>query len=198
MKKLTNLLLAIMAMALTVPAQAQFKTDKEPSPGFVKAIETILSDYPYNYRHITGELVEATGDWHQYVSTVSLPGSENCVVGVYHSELDTTASWQALMFRSETFSKAAAAYKRLYQQLTRCHLKMVDGSLYYLDGDYEEASEDSDFITSALTIRTADERFREFYVELELLYKLDEWVVNVNMVSKKKDSEVRPDWMSGR
>ncbi|WP_315822057.1 hypothetical protein [Paraflavitalea speifideaquila] len=196
MKKLTNLLLACMAMSFSV--HAQLKMDRDPSPGFIKAVETILGDFPYNYKHITGELVEATGDWHQYASTVILPGSETCVVGLYHSELDTTASWQALMFRSETFGKAAAAYKRLYQQLKLCRLKMVDGSIYYLDGDYEAASEETDFITSALTIQTADERFREFHIELELLYKLDEWVVNVNMVSKKKDSEVRPDWMTGK
>lgn len=192
-RRVTNLLLAVMVMSLSV--QAQFKLDKDPPPGFVKAVETILSDFPYNYRHITGELVDATGDWHQYASTVTLPGSETCLVGVYHSELDTTASWQALMFRSETFGKAASAYKRLYHQLNHCRLKMVDGSLYYLEGDYEEASEGMDFITTALKLQTSDERFREFYVELELLYKLDEWVVNVNMVSKKKDSEVRPDWM---
>lgn len=196
MKKLTNLLLAAMVMSLSV--HAQFKMDKDPSPGFVKAIETILGDFPYNYRHITGELVEATGDWHQYASTVTLPGSESCLIGVYHSALDTTASWQALMFRSETFGKAASAYKRLYQQLKHCRLKMVDGSVYYLDGDYEEATEEVDFITTALQIQTADERFREFHVELELLYKLDEWVVNVNMVSKKKDDEMRPDWMSSK
>ena len=196
MKKLTNLLLAVMVMSLSV--HAQFKMDKDPSPAFIKAVETILGDYPYNYRHITGELVEATGDWHQYASTVTLPGSESCLIGVYHSALDTTASWQALMFRSETFNKAASAYKRLYQQLKHCRLKMVDGSVYYLDGDYEEATEDLDFITSALKIQTADERFREFHVELELLYKLDEWVVNVNMVSKKKDDEMRPDWMSSK
>ena len=194
MKGVTNLLLALMVMSLSV--QAQFKMDKDPSPGFVKAMETILSDFPYNYKHITGDLVEATGDWHQYASTVMLPGSESCLVGYYHSELDTTASWQALMFRGETFKQAASAYKRLYQQLKHCRLKMVDGSVFYLDGDYEEATEETDFITSALKIQTADERFREFHVELELLYKLDEWVVNVNMVSKKKDSEVRPDWMA--
>lgn len=196
MKKLTNLLLAVMVMSLSV--HAQFRIDKDPPPGFVKAVETILGDFPYNYRHITGDLVEATGDWHQYASTVNLPGSEACLVGLYHSELDTTASWQALMFRSETFGKAAAAYKHLYQHLKLCKLRMVDGSVYYLDGDYEEALEDVDFTTSALRVETADERFKEFHIELELLYKLDEWVVNVNMVSKKKDSEVRPDWMTGK
>jgi virulence-associated protein VapD len=193
MKRVTNLLLAFMVMSLCV--QAQLKMDKQPSTGFAKAIETILSDFPYNYRHITGDLVEVTGDWHQYASRVMLPGAESCLVGVYHSELDTTASWQALMFRGETFKQAASAYKRLYQQLKHCRLKMVDGSVYYLDGDFEEATEEMDFITTALNVQTADERFREFHVELELLYKMDEWVVNLNMVSKKKDSEMRPDWM---
>jgi len=192
MKKVTNLLLAAMAMSLTV--HAQFKKDAASSPGFVKAIETILSDFPYNYKHITGELVEATGDWQQYASTVLIPGAENCLIGQYHSELDTTASWQALMFRGETFGQAAAAYKRLYHQLKQCHWRMVDGSVFYLDGDYEEATEEMDFVTSALLIQTADERFREFKIELEMLYKMDEWVVNINMVSKKKDSEMKPDW----
>jgi len=193
MKKLTNLLLAAMVMSL--PVHAQFRQDSQ-SPGFVKAVETILSDFPYNYKHITGELVEATGDWQQFASKVTIPGAETCLIGQYHSELDTTASWQALMFRGETFAQAAAAFKRLYRQLKQCRLKMVDGSVFYLDGDYEEATEEMDFVTSALKIQTADERFREFKVELEMLYKMDEWVVNINMVSKKKDSEVRPDWMT--
>ncbi|MDF2190197.1 hypothetical protein [Paraflavitalea sp. CAU 1676] len=195
MKKLTNLLLAVMALSLS--AHAQFKS--EPSnAGFIKAVETIMGDFPYNYKHITGELVEATGDWHQYSSTVKIPGSEHCVVGLYHSEIDTTASWQALLFRSDNFSKAKSAYKKLYQQLNQCRLRMVDGSVYFLNGEFEDVSEGMDFVTSAFRIQTADERFREFHVELELLYQLDEWVVNVNMVSKKKDNEVRPDWMTGR
>lgn len=196
MKKLTNLLLTCMVMS--VSAQAQFGHLKDQNPGFIKAVETILSDFPYNYKHITGELVEANGDWHQYASTVKLPGADFCVVGLYHSDLDTTASWQARMFHHEDFKKAKAAYKELYRQLNQCRLRMVDGSLYYLDGDYEEAAEELDFVTSAFKIQTADERFREFHVELELLYTLDEWVINVNMVSKKKDNEVRPDWMTGK
>jgi DNA modification methylase len=196
MKKVTNLLLAAMAMSLSV--HAQFKEDKFSSPGFIKAVETILSDFPYNYKHITGELVDATGDWQQFASKVTLPGAESCLIGQYHSELDTTASWQALMFRGETFKQAATAYKQLYRQLKQCKLKMVDGSLYYLNGEYEEATEEQDFVTSDFTILTADERFREFKIQLEMLYKMDEWVVNINFVSKKSDSEMRPDWMTGK
>lgn len=185
-------------MVMSLSVQAQFRSENASATGFIRAVETILSDFPYNYKHITGDLLEQTGDWHQYASTVTLPGAENCLIGLYHSELDTTASWQALMFRSETYGKAAAAYKRTYQQLKQCHLRMVDGSVYYLAGDYEPASESLDFVTTAFRIQTADERFREFHVELELLYQMDEWIVNVNMVSKKKDNEIRPDWMTGK
>jgi hypothetical protein len=196
MKRILNCLLAVMAM---VSAQAQSKgPDKAVTPAFTKAIETILGDFPHNYQHITGELVLAQGELEQYASIVTLPGAIQCVVGRYHSELDTTASWQALMFSKDDFTAAAAEYKRLYHRLQQCKLRMVDGSVYYLDGDYEDAAESTDFVTSTLTIQTADERFRRFKVEVELLYQTDAWVVNINMVSKKKDSEIRPDWMEGK
>lgn len=196
MKKISTLLVAVMAM---MTSHAQFRLlDKPAQPGFSKAVETILGDFPYNYKHITGEQVLQEVDMSQFASTVELPGAKSCLIAHYHSGLDTTASWQALMFRGEEFKDAANAYKRLYNQLKGCKLRMVDGSVFYLDGDYEAATEDRDFVTSALKIQTGDERFREFKVELELLYKMDEWVININMVSKKRDSEMRPDWWQGR
>ena len=179
-------------------SHAQIRLLEKQNPGFSKAIETIMGDFPYNYRHITGDLVLKEGDLSQFASTIELPGSQHCLIAHYHSGLDTTASWQAFMFSAEEFKDAAKEYKRLYNQLKGCKLRMVDGSVYFLDGDFDAASEERDFVTSALKIQTGDERFREFKVELELLYKMDEWVININMVSKKRDSEMRPDWMEGR
>jgi hypothetical protein len=193
MKRITNLLLAVMAM-LSATAQPNLFT--KTTPGFSKAIETVLGDFPYNYKHITGELVEKEGDHERFASTVNLPGAKSCLVGFYHSEFDTTASWQALMFRGEEFEKAAREYKRLYNQLNRCKLKMVDGSEYYLGGNYEAASEALDFVVSELKIQTADERYRNFKVELEMLYELDEWLVHINIVTRKPDNEMKPDWMA--
>src|SRR5438874_2332141 len=101
MKDLTNLLLALLAM-VSASAQSSLLFKSAPS-GFYKGIETVLGDFPYNYKHITGDLVQTEGEIEQYASTVTLPGAETCVIGIYHSALDTTASWQALMFRSEEF-----------------------------------------------------------------------------------------------
>ena len=52
-----------------------------------------------------------------------------------------------------------------------------------------------DFVVTYFTIQTADERYRNFKVELEMLYRLDGWLININMISRKKDNDMRPDWM---
>jgi hypothetical protein len=195
MKNLCTLLAAIAMLS----ASAQPKLFEKSAPaGFYKGIETVLGDFPYNYKHITGDLVQAEGEIEHYASTVTLPGSESCLIGIYHSALDTTASWQALMFRNEDFEKAAKEYKHLYHQLNRCKLKMVDGSVYELSGKYETPAEETDFLISELKIQTADERYRNFKVELEMLYKMDQWVININVVTRKKDSDEHPDWMEGK
>jgi hypothetical protein len=56
MKRVTNLLLAAMALSLSVHAQS--KQDRTSSPGFIKAVETILSDFPYNYGQLAGADVQ--------------------------------------------------------------------------------------------------------------------------------------------
>jgi hypothetical protein len=98
-----------------------------------------------------------------------------------------------VMYSSEEFENAAAQYKQLFRTLKGCHLKMSDGSVYYLDGKFEEATDDMPFVSSALTVQSADERYKDFKVEIELLYQVDKWVININMVSKKKDDEIKPE-----
>lgn len=73
---------------------------------FPSAIDSVLRDFPYNLRHITGEEVLAQGEFENYASLVVVPEAQSCVVTRYHSADDTTASWQAKMFSSERISKA--------------------------------------------------------------------------------------------
>ncbi|WEK33747.1 MAG: hypothetical protein P0Y53_14745 [Candidatus Pseudobacter hemicellulosilyticus] len=195
MKNVATLIVAVMVM-FTSHAQLAL-LNKSANPGFGKAVEYVLGDFPYNYKHITGDLLLSEGYWSQFQSTVLLPGAESCTISHYHSGLDTTASWQALMYRAPDFKEAAKEYRRLFHQLKGCRLRMVDGSAYFLDGQLDPPGEDADFIISMLKLQTADERFREFKVELELQYKMDfqEWVISINMVSRKKDEDMRPDWM---
>jgi hypothetical protein len=157
---------------------------------FPEAIDAVLGDFPYNLRHITGELLMAEGEIDNYASIVAVPDAENCIVTRYHSTEDTTASWQAKMFSGGEFGEAARKYEQLYRQLQTCYVRLIDGSIFNLAGVWEPAREGASFTTSTLRIRTSDQRYKEVKVELELVYQLADWAVNINIVSKKPDDEV--------
>jgi hypothetical protein len=157
---------------------------------FPDAIDAVLGDFPNNLRHLTGELLLAEGEIENYVSLVSVPGAENCLVTRYHSVVDTTASWQAKMFSGGDFGMAARKYQQLYEQLKTCYLRLPDSSLFYLEGVWEPAREGINFTTSTLKLRTDDVRYRYVMVQLELVYELADWAVNINIVTKRPDDEV--------
>jgi hypothetical protein len=46
------------------------------------------------------------------------------------------------------------------------------------------------FTTSTLRLMTGDWRYKDVKVELELVYLLADWAVNINIVSKLRDDEV--------
>jgi hypothetical protein len=165
---------------------------------FHGVIDTVLRDFPNNLRNITGELVLAQGEFENYASMVVLPGAENCTITRWHSIDDTTASWQAKMFTSEDFEAASKQYHELFRQLQRCYLKLVDGSMIYLNGDWEPAKEEAAFTTSTLRLLTGDSRYREVKVEVELVYLFSDWAVRVNIVSKKRDDRVGGSDDAGR
>jgi hypothetical protein len=157
------------------------------SQSFHGTVDSVLRDFPYNLRHITGDLVLAQGEFENYASTVELPGAESCIITRWHSDEDSTVSWQARMYKGEDFAEASKRYSDLFRQLKGCYLKLVDGSVFYLTGDWEPATEEAPFTTSTLRVQTGDERYREVKVEVELVYLVTEWAVHVNIVSKKRD-----------
>ena len=157
---------------------------------FHSAIDSVLRDFPYNLRHITGEVVLAQGEFENYASLVMVPEAQSCVVTRYHSADDTTASWQAKMFTGDDFDEANREYQQLYRQLKTCYVKLVDGSIVYLDGKWEPAKSGVSFTTSTLRLMTGAWQYREVKVELELVYLVADWDVNINIVSKRRDDEV--------
>lgn len=177
--------------ATGAPADAGRRTGGTPSVlSFSIAIDSILRDFPNNLRNITGELVLAQGEFENYASMVELPGAENCTITRWHSIDDTTASWQAQMFKSDDFGEASKQYHELFRRLQRCYLKLVDGSIIYLNGDWEPAKEEAAFTTSTLRLMTGDWRYREVKIEVELVYLFSDWAVRINIVSKKRDDQV--------
>lgn len=191
MKNFTNLFLGLL-FVLSAQSQPRFSFNK-PDPAFNKAIEEIVSDFPYNYRNIKGELILAQGEWEQYASRVNVPNATVSLLTFYHSAIDTTASYQACLFKGESYEEAARNYKQYFNKLNHCEVKSVDGSRYYFKGRLEEPGEEKDFAISEFRLETGDDRFKNFKIELELLYKIDGWELNLNMVTRKPDDEQGPN-----
>ena len=156
---------------------------------FPEVINAVLADFPSNLRHIAGDLVLAQGEFEDYASLVVMPEATSCTVTRWHSSEDTTASWQAKMFRSDDFASAAGQYRALFQKLQHCYVRLVDGSIVNLTGDWESPKEGVSFATSTLRLATGDYRYKEVKIELELAYQLADWAVNINIVSKRPDDE---------
>ncbi|MDR3713007.1 MAG: hypothetical protein P4L51_09355 [Puia sp.] len=167
--------------------RATSSLNPKPPEYFPVAIEAILNDFPYNFWHITGELLAAQAEIENYASVIELPGAVSCTITRYHSKEDTTASWQARMFEGDHFPEASRAYGELYRKLQRCYLKLADGSLLFLKGEWRPAKEEAPFTTSALKLQTGDPRYKYLTIEVELVYLVSDWVININIMSKKPD-----------
>jgi hypothetical protein len=153
-------------------------------------IDAVLQDFPNNLRHLSGELVMAQGEFENYASVLTPPDAQECIVTRWHSRRDTTASWQAKLFTSDDYGAAERRYHRLYQELRSCHMTLGDSSMIQLEGDWEPAKESVAFTTSTLRLKTDDWRYREVKIDVELVYQLADWAVQINIVSKKPDDEV--------
>ena len=158
-----------------------------PASPFVSAIDSILRDFPNNLRHISGDLVLAQGEFENYISTVQLPGSADCLITRWHSTEDTTASWQAKMYSGDDFGAAEKCYHQIYRQLKTCYLRLQDSSLAYLTGVWNPAKEEAAFTSSTLRLGIDDWRYRKVEVEVELVYLLADWAVRINIISKPPD-----------
>jgi hypothetical protein len=167
---------------------SQASTASPTASAFPKAMATVLHDYTANFTGISGDLISNDVESESYTSTILLPGAKDCRITRYHSKEDITASWQAKMLRTEDFEVAAKQYKELYKHLKACYIKLNDGSSIFLKASLEAPSEEKKFTVTSFKLATTDLRYRELKVELELLYRIGEWEININVVNKKKDS----------
>jgi len=190
-KPLLTLVIAVVAAgsAWSQPGTASEKQQAQVVD-LPLAINAVLADFPNNLRHISGELVLAQGEFEDYASLVVLPGATACTVTRWHSWDDTTASWQAKMYSTDDFAAATSEYHALFRQLQQCYVRLVDGSIVNLAGDWEPPKNGVPFATSTLRLVTGDQRYKDVEVEVQLVYLLADWAVNITIVSKRPDDQV--------
>lgn len=183
MKK--HLLTIVLFVALPCAGFAQIWKSLLPSPQFTKALESIVLDFRLDYKTIQGNLVESLGQQEIYESAVKLPGTEDCRILRFHSETDTTACWQAVVYSGESYKEAVRAYENTVRLVKKSSMRWIDRSDMKFSGELVSPREDLRFTTSILVLNLDDPRYRDFRAEIELVStNIDRWEVQLNLAKK--------------
>ena len=180
-------LLSIFFLSMVVYCQAQIPKPFHPSAVFIDSLTRIVIDFSTNFYRVQGEELAPQEGMEVYQSKVGLPGATHCVIYRFHSQLDTTASWQAVMYEGENYEDALKIYKNIYQQLTKSKMKWYDNRLAAFKGQMEEPDENLRFTNTWLQLNVPDFLYKDFYAEIEITNSYNGWEVHLNLHAKKDD-----------
>ena len=187
MKKPALLIISFFAIAIT---QAQLL--KKPAPKdnpFEDSLSKVVIDFANNFKNLQSTRLPAEIDADTYLSTICLPGAVHCTIMRYHSVVDNSASWQAIMYAGESYEEAVKVYKNIFGQIKKSKIKGINNNTASFEGTIETADENVRFAVSSLRLNTADIRYTNFVADIELVNNYDGWEVHLNLYKKKKDTE---------
>ncbi|MEO7265706.1 MAG: hypothetical protein ABIW38_12365 [Ferruginibacter sp.] len=185
MRKLT---LACFIMSTTLLSHAQFYKSILPSGAFTDSLQQVVASYEGNFYSIQSENISQLPDVDTYRSKRGIPGAKECYIMRYHSVVDTTAGWQALMYKGEDYREAVKAYKNCFRLVKKSNLK-IDESIMKFNGELEEPQASLKFTVSSLKPSSSLPAYKNFYAEVELVQVYLEWEVRLNLHSRKADDE---------
>jgi len=187
MKK--SLFLLLLTFFIAPAIFSQFYMSVLPSPEFTSALEKIVVDFRVNFKTIEGNEIMTEGEMQSYESMVKLPGARQCTIYKFNSGLDTSASWQAVMYSGDVYSEAVKTYENIFRLVKKSRIKWIDRSVIGFAGELEKPSNDVGFSVSTLHLQLDDYRYKNFLAEIELVSGQYGWQVNLNLYSKKDDAE---------
>ncbi len=175
-------------IAATYFANAQFYKSILPSGAFTDSLQIVVADYQQNFNSIQSESLSRAGDVDIYKSLKTVPGAAECFIYRFHSVEDTTASWQAIMYKGEDYKDAVKAYKNCFRLIKKSNLKISDNTMKF-EGELVEPVSSVKFTVSSLQPITTLKAYKNFYAEVELVQVYLEWEVRLNLHSRKRDME---------
>jgi uncharacterized membrane-anchored protein YhcB (DUF1043 family) len=163
------------------------------SPEFRQALDKILADYCNQFRNLKGEVVVENPESSEFISTVTLPGSEECTIIQMRNTVHETRAFQALMLSTDDYDAASKKYKQLYAHLHNASVRLDNGGgRYTIKGEMEKPSEDKDIISTIFDISPGTNFNKNVHLELSMTYELMEWKVRIAVYDKVDDDKVRP------
>lgn len=184
-----GLLALVMTTAFSFRSEAQLKFPVSNSP-LRKNLESVISDFPYQFAHLKGEVVYDNPQTVEYASKLNFPEAEGNQITEYKSN-HPLYSWQAQLLTTEDYETAAKKYKWLFRQLKTMTVTLTGGYSYTMDGKYEETSESSQFSTSVLHLTPQASGMGKLRIEAHIEYEMPEWKVSLLVYEKEREDDQR-------
>ncbi len=186
MQKLICLSVALLLITNITNAQLLHKI--LPTNAFAESLAVVVENYQNNYQQIQGAALPADEDRDIFQSSIQLPGASQCVIYRFHSVEDTTASWQAILFSGEDFKEASKVYKNTFKYLKQTKFKVGEIKNSF-EGDLISPTDELRFTTTILRPAVDSEIYKNFIAEIEMINSIEGWTVQLNLHSRKEDSE---------
>ena len=182
MKKIFIIILIFLAFSTN--SNAQFYKSLLPNGEFSDSLTKIIVDFNTNFNTIQGQEMTPQLEMNVYQSKTTLPGALQCSIIRYHSKLDTSASWQAILFDGEDFNDAFKIYKDIFNQLKKSKIVTADKKPAKFKGELQKPKASVRFASTELILETTDLIYRNFFAQIQLNSTMDGWEVQINLINK--------------
>jgi len=187
MKKI--IVISIFFLFTSEVSNAQFYKSFLPSGAFSDSLALVVGDFTHNFMQIQGDSLSSGNEVGVFNSKLGIPGSISCIIYRSNSYYDTTASWQAIMYRGSKYKEAVKIYKNTFRLVKKSRLRWLDKVGMDFTGEMEEPSVDVGFAVSTLRPEFPEPHYIKFTAEIELVSSYEGWEVRLNLQNKRDDME---------
>lgn len=172
-------------IALSIPSISQVRIPgADPVSNDLKKV---IREYPHHFASIQGDILEENPQSVSYACKIEVKGAESSSITRYSSKANDVFSWQALMLTTEDFDQARKKFRSLFASLNNLAVKMDYGDTFYLNGKYENPTEEMKFASVVMTFQKADRITQKMKLEISMQYEMLEWKVRVLIYEKERE-----------
>ncbi|MFT3980758.1 MAG: hypothetical protein QM687_09840 [Ferruginibacter sp.] len=187
MRKLLTLLTISFLTATASDAQL-LKSVLPGGNSIGNAVATVAENFQNNYYNIQGEQLPPDEGRDVFRSNIKIPGSSYSLIYRFHSQEDSSAAFEALLYEGESYKEAAKAYKQAFRQIKGTKFNSTLGKISF-DGKMEEPTETLRFTSSLLRTDSDSKPYKYFMAQIEMLQSIEGWKVQLSLHSRKDDDE---------
>lgn len=156
-------------------------------------LKKIIRDYPNQFAHLQGPVMEEKTQVTDYELNFTIAGAESSSITKYSAKGKPVVSCEAVILTTESFEEASKKYRALYSLFNHMAVKMDNGVVFYLKGDYAKPVEEVKFSSSILMFEKPDMYVSKMKIEIAMQYEYMEWKVKFRIYEREREDEERGD-----